>query len=209
MEVVIILKKIILFLSSYIPLYVLLIGKEITERWKYFHYNNIDIKMKNIVWFNSFGDIVISVFVGITVILFISLITLLSNSKKSQKEDFFIAEIENETDKHFFNYFTLYFLPCIGLSLNNEVDIFVLTVVIFLIGIVYISNDLIYINPMLTLLGYKVYSAKGTYIVNKEIVNKTIISECLDLEKYNGKQVKLAKSNTKYSLHIYDKTEQS
>ncbi|SFG92167.1 hypothetical protein SAMN05660649_03131 [Desulfotomaculum arcticum] len=126
----------------------------------------------------------ITILMLMSVILCVMLVALIKRTKKSGKADYLIVKIDNETDKHYFNYLTLYFLPCIGLSIGNISDVFVLFIIMLIIGMVYISNDLIYINPMLTFGGFKVFSAEVRHISNlKGKTNrKIIISNCPNAE---------------------------
>lgn len=147
----------------------------------------------------------ITILTLLSIILAVILIVLIKRTKKSGKEDYLIVEIENETDKHYFNYLMLYFLPCIGLSIGNLPDVFVLIIIMIIIGIVYVSNELIYINPMLTFGGFKVFSAEVRHISNSKggINRKIIISNCPNAEDLKGKMVKLANSSTKYTVHYH------
>ncbi|MBK5242061.1 hypothetical protein [Clostridium sp.] len=200
-----ILKKIFLLLSSYIPLYILLVGKEIVHRIELYISSGTDFNINKIVWLNSFADWMVTILVAISFVLSVALVILIKRSKKSGKDSYFIVEIENETDKHFYNYLMLYFLPCIGLSISSITDMFILVAIMFIVGIIYVTNDLIYINPMLVFGGYKVFTAKVRYIGNSEndTIKKVIISNYSDIEKLKGKLVKLVKSSTKYTFCYY------
>lgn len=200
-----ILKKTFLFLSSYIPLYILLVGKEIVHRIELYINSGTDFNIKKIVWLNSFADWMVTILVAISLVLSVILVMLIKRSKKSGKDSYFIVEIENETDKHFFNYLMLYLLPCIGLSISSITDMFILVFIMFIIGIIYISNDLIYINPMLVFGGYKVFTAKVRHIGSREsdTIKKVIISNYVDIENLKGKLVELVKSSTKYTFCYY------
>lgn len=203
---IVIVKKIFLFLSSYIPLYILLVGKEIVKRIEVFISTGKSFKIKNIICFNSFGDWTITILALISIILSIILAVLLIRSKNSAKEDYLIVEIENETDRYFFNYFAVYFLPCIGLSIGSITDVFVLVVIMIIIGIVYISNNLIYINPILVFGGFKVYTASVKHISNLkgEACKKIIISNCSNAQDMKGSMVKLSKSSAMYTIHYHN-----
>lgn len=202
---IVIVKKTFLFLSSYIPLYIMLAGKEIMKRIELLISSGNRFHFGNIIWFNSLGDWMISILMVLSIILSVILVLLINRTKKSGKEDYLIVDIENETDKHYFNYLMLYFLPSIGLSIGNIPDVFVLITIMIIIGIVYVSNELIYINPMLTFGGFKVYSAEVRHISNSGVgtIRKIIISNCPNAEGLKGKMVKLAKSNTRYTLHYH------
>lgn len=44
-----------------------------------------------------------------------------------------------------------------GLTLNSIVDCFVFLFVMLVVGYIYISNNMMYMNPVINLMGYKVY----------------------------------------------------
>ena len=68
----------------------------------------------------------------------------------------------NITDQHFFGYFSLFVLFALSYDLSKiSMTIVFLTILTF-IGIVYIQNELYYINPFLNLIGYSFY--KVTYM---------------------------------------------
>ncbi len=45
-----------------------------------------------------------------------------------------------------------------GLTLNSIVDCFVFLFVMIIVGYIYVSNNMMYMNPVANIMGYKVYS---------------------------------------------------
>lgn len=148
--------KIMLFISSYIPLYVLMILKNVFERITLGgRFINIKEKINNCIFFDEINDYAI-------VILFVlcigSFIYLLGKIKTTKTDKFYkINSMIDETSNYYFNYISIYLLSCLGLSLNNVVDNFVFLFVMLIVGYIYISNNMIYMNPTLNFIGYKVY----------------------------------------------------
>ncbi len=68
-----------------------------------------------------------------------------------------IKHIEDQTGNIYFNYISVYLLSCLGLTLNSIVDVFVLLFLMLLVGYIYISNHMTYMNPVLQFMGYKIY----------------------------------------------------
>lgn len=158
-------RKTFIFLSSYIPLYILLIGKNIITRIeKIDEYNLITYDYKSIIWFNNIDDYIIVFFLVLSLFLLFWLKKFVRPVTNGNK--YIIKNYENETDKYFFGYISIYFLPCIGLSIDSISDIFILFAIMIIVGYVYISNDLLYINPTLSLLGYKIFSVQLLSILN-------------------------------------------
>lgn len=175
-------KKIIFFISSYIPLYLLLIIKNILERTT--DKGKFDVPnspLSNNYFFDEINDYVI---IFLLIISICSLLFLYNLIKKQACDyTYKIKEITNQTSEIYFNYISLYLLPCIGLSLNNITDIFVLLFIMIIIGYIYVSNNLTFINPVLQFLGYNIYDAKLYSTATKKtfkaiiIINKKIIIE--------------------------------
>lgn len=166
--------KILLFLSSYIPLYAILIIKNIFERisegGKF-----LPVNIKKICLFNEFNDFACMILFVISLICIIVLIENINRSSTAMSYSYSIEYITNETDKYFFNYLAVYLLPCIGLSLNNIVDVVVLVLLMMIIGYIYITNEIIYINPVLGLMGYNIYHIEMFNCFDKEPDTKIVI----------------------------------
>lgn len=163
-----------LFISSYIPLYILLIIKNILERCTdegvlVFSIN----KLKNAQFFDEINDYIVVILVALCVVSFVYLYII--SKKKDGMHQYEILEVEDQTGNIYFNYISIYLLSCLGLTLNSIVDVFVLVFLMILVGYIYISNHMTYMNPVLQFLGYKVYEAKVKSKSTDEIISSIII----------------------------------
>ena len=137
-------KKILLYLSAFVPLYILVIIKILID----------------IIFFNlSFNFL--NTF---TIILFSLLIALggyganmAIKHETTPKTMVKIVNATNITEKYFLGYFSLFVLFALSYELEKVSMFVVFVLVIILIGIVYVKNDLFYINPFLNILGYNFY----------------------------------------------------
>ena len=174
-------RRIILFVSSYIPLYVLLIIKNILERCTNEGKITLTLnQLKTSHYFDEINDyaIVILLFLCIGSFLYLKLLT-----KKTEGVHYYgIINIEDQTGNMYFNYISIYLLSCLGLTLNSIVDVFVLLFLMIIVGYIYISNHMTYMNPVLQFLGFKIYEGNvksestGKEIHSIIIVNnKTVI----------------------------------
>lgn len=77
--------------------------------------------------------------------------------KDCDTHNYKVQTIENQTGNIYFNYISVYLLSCLGLTLNSIVDVFVLLFLMVLVGYIYISNHMTYMNPVLQFMGYKIY----------------------------------------------------
>lgn len=148
--------KIMLFVSSYIPLYILLICKNFFERISdKGRFLNITSKIKNAKWFDEANDWIVCFLIILTLT---SIVHLLINLKSgSGKKVYEVKEVSDETSNYYFNYISVYLLSCLGLTLNNIVDFFVFTFLMLVVGYIYISNNMMYMNLVINLIGYRVY----------------------------------------------------
>lgn len=162
------------FVSSYIPLYVLLIIKNILERCTDGGRFNFTItKLISVNYFDEINDY------AITLLILLSVISLLYmnflEKKEGDKHYYEIVSVQEQTTNVYFNYISVYFLSCLGLSLNNIVDVFVLFFLMVLVGCIYIPNRLMYMNPVLQLWGYKIYEGEIKSKSTGEVFQSVVI----------------------------------
>ena len=149
--------KLMLFVSSYIPLYILLILKDIFERiTEGGRFVNIIQKFKAATWFDEVNDWAVCI---LTLAIVLSAVYLWRALEKGTSlKKYLITEVSDETGNYYFNYISIYLLSCMGLTLNSIVDCFVFLFVMIIVGYIYISNNMMYMNPVANIMGYKVYS---------------------------------------------------
>jgi fatty-acid desaturase len=92
-------------------------------------------------------------------LIFIGIFGLLAIIKQKTNEQAKIKVIskKNLTDQHFLNYFSLFVLLALTFDLSKICFICVLVVIMVFIGVVYIRNNIFYINPLLNIMGYSFY----------------------------------------------------
>ena len=137
-------KKILLFLSAFIPLYFLIITKIF-----------IDIIMQNLSFnfLNSMTLVVLSVLIGLGIYgAYISV-----SHKNTTPCEIEILQKVSITEQYFLGYFSLFVLFALSFELERVSMFVVFVFIIVFIGIVYVQNDLFYINPFLNILGYNFY----------------------------------------------------
>lgn len=145
-----------LFVSSYMPLYALLIMKNILERCTdNGHRTFVWKKIREACFFDEVNDYAIAC---LALLLIISMIYLIMLTRGVSGEHWYkVISIEDQTGNSYLNYISIYLLSCFGLTLNSIVDVFVLAFLMIVVGYVYISNYLTYMNPVLQFMGYRVY----------------------------------------------------
>ena len=152
-------KKILLYISAFIPLYFLLVVKIAISICT----NNLSLN-----GLNTFLISFLSVLSGLGVLgLFLCM-------NKNNMQEITILSATNLTEKHFLGYFSLFVL----FALSYEIEYFSMAVVFVLIlifvGIVYIKNNLFYINPLLNILGFSFYEVEYKLKNSEQTHSKTM-----------------------------------
>lgn len=142
-------KNFMLFISAFVPLYFLI------------ELNLIFEIINGNLHFNILNTFLL-LFLCLLIIVGIcgAMITLKTKNKKPTRIK--IIKQRNITDQHFFGYFSIFVLFALSYDLSKISMTIVFICILTFIGIVYIENELYYINPFLNLIGYGFY--KVTYI---------------------------------------------
>lgn len=141
-------RKIGLFLSSFLPLFLLIIIKELIE-------------ILNENW--SFNFLNTSILITLSLFVVYGLISVKNFFKELKNTSSHLVTIiskMNTTDQHFLGYFSLFVLFAVSFEIEMYSMALIFFTVLTFIGIVYIRNDMYYINPLLNILGYSFYNVE-------------------------------------------------
>lgn len=177
-----------MFISSYFPLYIILL---ILYKDKI---NDIN-KIKNIL---TFKDITVSIFIIILVLFcIISIFTCIDLKKTKGNENHTFNNIESTGDT-IISYMMTYIVPILSIDILDSKTIIINIILYILIGFMYIKLKLIYLNPLFLFCGYYVYNAdKGMVII-------TNIS-CDEIHQLNATRVKASPLGNKiYLIQKFD-----
>lgn len=183
----------VLFLTSYIPLFALLILRQIKQNSAFFHFGGFSID-NFITAFQKFGLSYFLVFV----ILFglFGLKILLGNFERKIDNGTIvkIKKIENKNSESI-AYISTYIVPFIFQDTNNFFDIISITIVLIIIYIIYIKSNMIVINPILTIT-HSLYQIE----YNVGTLEKTglLISKNMDIEANMEVKINQISSNIYY-----------
>ncbi len=150
------LKKLLLYISAFVPMYVLVLLRLVVEIVN----QNLTFNFLNTL---NFVTALVLIFAGVG-----GLVWSVKFSKEKAVEIQIISK-RNITDQHFLGYFSLFVFFAIPLDLSLVSAYCVYVVVLIMIGIVYINNSLFYINPLLNLLGYNFYDIKYKELNGTEV----------------------------------------
>ncbi|MGF3076202.1 hypothetical protein [Facklamia sp. P12955] len=165
-RVINILVKIMMFISSYFPLYIMLVIL-------YFSKIKTGIENKNVFW------IVFTVALILMAVISLLSILLLKLGKGTRTVE--IKELERPDDT-VLSYIMTYIIPLIANDGSSK-EVYIVNVLLFiLIGYIYLRLNLVYLNPLWAMFGYIIYRG-----ANKEIVVTNIPRESLrNKELLNG-----------------------
>ena len=137
-------KKIFLYISAFVPLYFLVTIKII-----------IDIIFSNL-HFNILNTISLILLISAIILGFFGAKMAIKH-KNFEKQEISVVSKTSITEQYFLGYFSLFVLFALRFELEKVSMFVVFIIILFLIGVVYIKNDLFYINPLLNILGYNFY----------------------------------------------------
>ncbi|WP_262173159.1 hypothetical protein [Saccharococcus sp. Marseille-Q5394] len=139
--------KWLLFISSYAPLYLLLAINN------YNFEESITVNIRK-----SFEDKPQFIFWLVIIVLFlISLLTVLVLKKWSLNEKMVLGKLSN-FNENILSYIITYVVPLTVININDVNSMVVNLVLFLIIGYIYVNNDLIYLNVLLLIVGFRVYS---------------------------------------------------
>lgn len=173
------LAKLILFLSAYIPLFII-IGI------KYFLKLIYNIKIPYLE--TSIPIPIVPIIILIVVTTLYHYFKIIINNSKSETEKFFEVNRIDEKNDIILTYLVPYFFSFISI---NSLEEFLCCIFIFLIiFMIYINSEILYINPLLIFSGYNFYKI---YSKNTNIL---LISK-IDVNRRLGKKIAAKQLSTK------------
>ncbi|WP_441562090.1 hypothetical protein ACSZOP_07135 [Colibacter massiliensis] len=142
----------IMFISSYFPLYILLL---ISQGDLLLPFGNTTQKL---TWYSG------SFIVALGILIVISLISILL-LKNAPIGSYCNPVNMKRPDDKVMNYVFIYIIPILGLSFNDFHSVIVNVLLFLMIWFLYIKLDLIFVNPLWSLFGYISYEYDGGYII--------------------------------------------
>lgn len=175
--------KWLLFCSSYLPLYIFIIIQE---------YNFFEKLTLNVILYiksskNFDKSITISewlFFTFIIVLLLLSILTILIFLFSSSNKRFSVGGQFEKSGDSILGYIVTYLIPMLSIDIKDKGSLIVNALLFFFLGFIYVTQDLIYLNPILSIFGYKFY-----FNDNKVILTKLSLEKLKEYEE-NGIMVK-------------------
>jgi len=153
--------KLILFFSSYSPLFLIiaLLNIELDK------VNTIkDIMPSDKLW------LIITMF-ALFIVPNIILFALIKRVKSFQPMKEHINTFINK-NSDVMNYIVTYLIPFLSFNFDKLNQTIAFAILILVLAIVYIHSNIFYVNPILIIFGFKIYDINGKYIVITKITVK-------------------------------------
>ena len=180
-------KKIIMYLSAFLPMFWLILIKDYAT-----------ILKDAIAGEVPYSDLLsIQLFVVLGIVLLVTVITIiLISGNKNLSNDLVVAtKVTNRTAEYYLGYFSLFILELFAFSFTDIVDIIVMSILLLLLGIVYVKNGLFFINPTMNIFRsfiFEVEFSDGNNIRTKILICKEKIK--------HGDSLKIDISNYGFTL---------
>jgi hypothetical protein cdifA_08257 len=161
-----IISRTIMFISSYFPLYIIIIILYFSKLFK-------GLMEKNIIL------LIFTILLVILILVSVVSIILLKQGQGTREK--VISNLENPDDT-VLSYIMTYIIPLVTNG-DNSNEVYIVNVILFvLIGYIYLRLNLIYLNPLWAIFGYLIYRDS-----NREIIITNISREELrHMEKLKG-----------------------
>lgn len=162
-----------LYVSSFFPLYILLI----INNYKYF---STWKKVKGIFMFDK---LLPSLFgISLLVLIIISFISLIVITRISLNERHQFEGVI-KTEDNLLNYVVTYLVPLLSIKVSEAESLLVNACLFLLFGFIYVKNSLVYLNPLFLFFRYNIFRTDK---------NEVIISnyDIYDLKNLEGEKVK-------------------
>lgn len=165
-------KKIMMYLSAFLPMFWLILIKDYATILK-------DAIASEV----PYSDLLsIQLFIVLGVVLLITIITIiLISGNKNLSNDLVVAtKVTNRTAEYYLGYFSLFILELFAFSFTDIVDIIVMSILLLLLGIVYVKNGLFFINPTMNIFRsfiFEVEFSDGNNIRTKILICKEKIKQ--------------------------------
>ena len=162
--------KTILFFSSYIPIFIMIFLNNLDS------FSNRSIKKE---WNQNTGlwlsMIILSVIT--LIILFIWIKILKAEATDTAKQKYKLEDLR-KYDSEVLNFFVTFIIPILSLKPESAPSIVMNLILVVIEGIYYISNNALYFNVILIILGYHVYTfSNDNIVISRKTKDQLFISQ--------------------------------
>ncbi len=191
-------RKAIFYLSSFIPLYLLLIIQNIKIR----NTNDEILPLNEIIKENIFKQTSITIFwFGLFILILLSVTGIVLFFIAYGKADGVIGELSGVdfVREDTMGYIVTYIVPLLSMDISSPRSLLINFILFITIGTFYVKNDQLFMNPLYNLLGYNVFSANRCIYITK--LNSS------QLRTISKNKDKVNKKNIVGDIYIVEKIE--
>ena len=162
-------RKLVMYLSAFLQMFLIMWIKEILlgirnvfdKPWKYSWES---------IYFNPYliREFIVIFLVGA------ALYFLLKRNQRTSVYTITLKTVKNRSAEYYLAYYSLFILALIEFSLTDPIDLTVLSLLLLVLGIVYVKNDLFFMNPTINIFQSYIYEIE--YMTNQATISKIIIS---------------------------------
>ena len=163
------LRKLVMYISAFLPMFFIMWVKEILicvrnvlEKPCEFSWNSVYLNPYLI------SELVFIISIGGLTYLF------LKRNNNAGHYAITLKSVKNRSAEYYLSYYSLFILALIEFSLTDPVDLIVLILLLFILGIVYIKNDLFFMNPTINIFQSYIYEIE--YETGQASISQLIIS---------------------------------
>lgn len=146
--------KFALFATSYSPLFLLIIVKQVYDNYSFLHFGGLNSDALT-CFFSKF--FVATVLIGVILFGFIGCYILLSNLKKKRGGDYVTITNVNNRNSESVGYIATYIIPFVFQDFGSLYEIFSITFLLFVIYTSYVNSNMLLINPILNIFKYSLF----------------------------------------------------
>ena len=169
----------VLFITSYIPLFVLIIIRQISENWQYLHWGGLNLTSLQI-FIQKFGVSSLLFIVSVFGYGGFRVLMRVIEQRSTNGRIVRVINIKNNNSEAI-GYIATYILPFIGSDFNDWIDCLVFVLLMSLVYLIYIRSNMILVNPIVST---KYSLLEIEYMDNGILRNTTMITPLKDLEEY-------------------------
>lgn len=151
--------KFALFSTSYAPLFILVIVKQVHDNWSFLHFGGWNVEAIMCFFSKFFVTIIL-----LLVLLFgvMGCFFLFSNLKKKKGDVVEIKEINNRNSESI-GYMASYIIPFVFQSFNSSYEIFSIFFIFLMMYTIYVNSNMLLINPLLNVCHYSIFEMQFMY----------------------------------------------
>lgn len=163
------LRKLVMYISAFIPMLLIMWIKEVLlgvlnvleKPWKY-------------TWDSIYLNPYLIAEIAFIILIGCAFFMLLKRNKKTAVYTITLKIVKNRSAEYYLAYYSLFILALIELSLTDPSDLVVLLLLLIILGVVYIKNDLFFMNPTINIFQSYIYEVE--YDISQTTITKLIIS---------------------------------